>query len=182
MLGCLWRGGRQRGRSWRSRVSGRSTSKVTQTSQCPGLMNITLRVACPWPKTPRWGRDPEKDTTKTRNQRLQVHVDHVVNSVWSSTAVGILRKYLHWNSSSVFQGHLRHWISNPMGSFHPLWWFCLQYVKWISSCIHTNTHSGVAELMRFKVRHRSKDNLIQYVGITKRWHQYYVHVWTYIYT
>lgn len=129
MSGYLWRGGRQRGRSWRSMVCGRSTSKATHTTQCPGLMNIRLRVACPWPKTPRWGCDPEKETAKTRNKRLQVHVGGVLNSVWSPPAVGILWSYFHWNASSALQGHLRHWISNPVGAFHPLRWLCLQYVE-----------------------------------------------------
>lgn len=115
---------------------------------------------------------PWKEPAKRRNKRLLVHVDHVLNSVWSSTAVGILWSYFHWNSSSVLQGHLWHWISDPVGTFHPLWRFYLQCVKLISICSHTNTHSIEAELIRLKVRHRANDNLIQYIGIAKSWHQY----------
>lgn len=79
----------------------------------------------------------------------------MVNSVWFSTAVGILRHYFHWNSSSVVQGHLWHWISNPVGAFHPLWRFCLQYVN-----LYLQTHQRTFK-QRFKVRHRSNTNLLQ---------------------
>lgn len=167
MSGYLWWGGRQRGRSWRSRVCGRSASKVIHTTQCPGLMNVTLRVLCPWPKTLRWACEPVEETDKTRNKRLQVHGGHVLNSVWSSTAVGILWSYFHWNASSVLQCHLWHWISDPVGAFHPLWQFWLQWVN-----VYMESHQQRMNWWGSRVDIGQMTVWFNILEYQKHWHQY----------
>lgn len=51
ILGSLWRGVKQPGNSWRSRVCGRSTSSSTHTTPWPSSMTALLWALSPWPTT-----------------------------------------------------------------------------------------------------------------------------------